>query len=84
MTTISRRDTLRAGFGAGALAVLSATPVRAQSATRVSFVLTNDISKMAEEKGIGGFLTIEVVVVTNQPHQLFGLNCPQSRRQEQG
>jgi len=62
MTTISRRDTLRAGFGAGALAVLSATPVRAQSATRVSFVLTNDIYKMAEEKGIGGLARLAAVV----------------------
>ena len=72
MTMISRRDTLRAGVGA--LAVLSTAPVSAQAGTRVSFVLTNDIYKMAEEKGIGGLARLAAVVKAERarsPHVLF-------------
>jgi len=72
MTMINRRDTLRAGVGA--LAVLSAAPVSAQAATRVSFVLTNDIYKMAEEKGVGGLARLAAVVKAERarsPHVVF-------------
>jgi 2',3'-cyclic-nucleotide 2'-phosphodiesterase (5'-nucleotidase family) len=61
---ISRRDTLRLGLGAGAaLTVLANEHALAQQGPQtVTFLLTNDIYEMNEEKGRGGFPKLAAVV----------------------
>ena len=65
MSRISRRDTLTAGLGAG-LAALGADGAAAQAippgAARVTLLLVNDIYKMSEQKGRGGFARLNAIV----------------------
>jgi 2',3'-cyclic-nucleotide 2'-phosphodiesterase (5'-nucleotidase family) len=64
MSHISRRDTLTAGIGAG-LAALGGTAVQAQVAAGtpiVTLLLVNDIYKMGEEGGRGGFARLNAIV----------------------
>lgn len=55
MTQINRRESLKLGLGALASAAIL-SPAAAQSPTRVtfSFIHTNDVYRMSEEKGRGG------------------------------
>lgn len=63
MAKISRRDTLIAGLGAGAVATLPAGEAEAQSVTPTfTLLLVNDIYKMGEENGRGGFARLNAVV----------------------
>jgi 5'-nucleotidase / UDP-sugar diphosphatase len=65
MSPISRRDTLTVGFGAGAaLAGMTASrPATAQGgAPTVTLLLVNDIYKMSDEKGRGGFARLNAIV----------------------
>jgi 5'-nucleotidase/UDP-sugar diphosphatase len=62
MTEINRRDALKMAAGAAALGVVASAPAWAQTAPRVTFVLTNDIYKMSEEKGRGGLPRLAAVV----------------------
>ncbi len=65
MSRISRRDTLTAGLGAG-LAALGTTGAHAQPVTSgtamVTLLLVNDIYKMGEESGRGGFARLNAIV----------------------
>ncbi|MCP8939739.1 bifunctional metallophosphatase/5'-nucleotidase [Alsobacter sp. SYSU M60028] len=62
MGTFSRRDTLRLGLAGASLAVLASTGASAQGAVKVTFVLTNDIYLMNEEKGRGGIPRLAAIV----------------------
>ncbi|QCI66611.1 bifunctional metallophosphatase/5'-nucleotidase [Phreatobacter stygius] len=65
MTLISRRDTLTVGLGAGAaMTGLAGTgPAQAQSrAPDVTLLLVNDIYKMGDEQGRGGFARLNAIV----------------------
>lgn len=63
MASLTRRDSLKLGLGAGAsLAVLGATGALAQGAVKVTFLLTNDIYEMNEEKGRGGIPRLAAIV----------------------
>ncbi|GGH30466.1 multifunctional 2',3'-cyclic-nucleotide 2'-phosphodiesterase/5'-nucleotidase/3'-nucleotidase [Alsobacter metallidurans] len=74
MRPITRRDTLRIGLGAGAVAILSRTAAHAQGAVKASFVLTNDIYEMSEKKGRGGMARLAAVVKAEReknPNTIF-------------
>lgn len=61
MTGLTRRDTVKLGILAGA-ATLADPAAAADDGLVVSFVLTNDIYRMAEEKGRGGLARLAAVV----------------------
>ncbi|WP_439573599.1 bifunctional metallophosphatase/5'-nucleotidase [Phreatobacter sp.] len=63
MTGISRRDTLAAGLGSLAVG-LAATPAGAQAPAddTITLLLVNDIYKMGEEAGRGGFARLNAIV----------------------
>jgi 5'-nucleotidase/UDP-sugar diphosphatase len=61
MTGLTRRDTVRLGLLAGAAAVTEPAAA-AEDGLVVSFVLTNDIYRMADEKGRGGLARLAAVV----------------------
>ncbi|QCK86680.1 bifunctional metallophosphatase/5'-nucleotidase [Phreatobacter aquaticus] len=63
-TVITRRQTLNLGLGAGAAVTsLAAGPVIAQAGAKVvTLLLVNDIYKMGEEKGRGGFARLNAIV----------------------
>jgi len=65
MSRISRRDTLTAGLGAG-LAALGTGATQAQTpragTAMVTLLLVNDIYKMGEENGRGGFARLNAIV----------------------
>ncbi|PSC07074.1 bifunctional metallophosphatase/5'-nucleotidase [Alsobacter soli] len=70
MRPITRRDTLRMGLGAGAVALAA----WAQGPVKVSFVLTNDVYIIDEEKGRGGMARLAAVVKAERarnPNTLF-------------
>lgn len=64
MSRISRRDTLTAGLGAGIAALGgSAAPAQASAGpAMVTLLLVNDIYKMGEENGRGGFARLNAIV----------------------
>lgn len=63
MTTLSRRDALKLGLSAGAtIAVLSRGAALAQGAVTVTFLLTNDLYQISEEKGRGGMARLAAIV----------------------
>ena len=63
MTTINRRDTLRLGLKAGiSAAVLSRGAAWAADAVKVTFLLTNDLYDISEEKGRGGMARLAAIV----------------------
>jgi 2',3'-cyclic-nucleotide 2'-phosphodiesterase (5'-nucleotidase family) len=61
MSSLNRRQALIGGSSAG-LAALAARAALAQGTTRITFVLTNDIYKISEEKGRGGLARLAAVV----------------------
>ncbi len=65
MSPISRRDTLTAGLGAG-LAVVAGGEAHAQApaprGTMITLLLVNDIYKMGDENGRGGFARLNAIV----------------------
>ncbi|MBL8568647.1 MAG: bifunctional metallophosphatase/5'-nucleotidase [Phreatobacter sp.] len=65
MTSISRRETLTAGLGAG-LATLAGGSAQAQPAMPgnglLTLLLVNDIYKMGDENGRGGFARLNAIV----------------------
>jgi len=65
MSPISRRDTLTAGLGAS-LAVVAGSEAQAQApaprGTMISLLLVNDIYKMGDENGRGGFARLNAIV----------------------
>jgi 5'-nucleotidase/UDP-sugar diphosphatase len=72
--TLTRRDTLRLGLAGATAAVLSAGAARAQSAVKVTFLLTNDLYEIAEEKGRGGMARLAAIVKgekAKSPNVLF-------------
>ena len=77
MRPITRRDTFRLAGGAGALAILAQGAALAQTAAgpvKVTFVLTNDVYVMSEEKGRGGMARLAAVVKAEReknPNTLF-------------
>lgn len=62
MSRLSRRDTLRLGLGATLTALAAPGAAFAQGAVKVTFLLTNDIYEMNEEKGRGGFPKLAAIV----------------------
>jgi 5'-nucleotidase / UDP-sugar diphosphatase len=63
MTSHSRRDTLKLALTAGAtMAVLSPRAVLAEGAVTVTFLLTNDLYEISEEKGRGGMARLAAIV----------------------
>jgi 2',3'-cyclic-nucleotide 2'-phosphodiesterase (5'-nucleotidase family) len=72
MSHFSRRDALKIAAGAAALAI--SAPAWAQTAPKITFVVTNDIYKMSEEKGRGGMARLAAVVRAERarnPNTLF-------------
>lgn len=71
MSRISRRDTLTAGLGAGlaALGTGTASGQTPQSSTAmVTLLLVNDIYKMGDENGRGGFARLNAIVKAERAH----------------
>jgi 2',3'-cyclic-nucleotide 2'-phosphodiesterase (5'-nucleotidase family) len=63
MTGLTRRDAVKLGLAAGAAAALpSAGSAAADGEVTVTFLLTNDVYTMAEEKGRGGLARLAAVV----------------------
>ena len=64
MTNISRRDTMKIAGLAGAAAAAGGTAAEAQIGPKpaLTLVLVNDIYKMSEQKGRGGFARLNAIV----------------------
>lgn len=75
MATITRRDSLKLGLGAiAASALLSPAAAQAPGRVNVSFVHTNDLYRMGEEKGRGGMARLAAVARAEKaknPNVLF-------------
>ena len=74
MTRISRRQTLGLGFGAGFSLTMLGAGEEAQAApanTTFSLLLVNDIYKMSDDKGRGGFAKLAAVVKQAHARQLL-------------
>jgi 2',3'-cyclic-nucleotide 2'-phosphodiesterase (5'-nucleotidase family) len=78
MTKISRRQTLGLGFGAGFSLTMLGAGEEAQAApanTTFSLLLVNDIYKMSDDKGRGGFAKLAAVVKQERARGIPMLFC---------
>jgi 2',3'-cyclic-nucleotide 2'-phosphodiesterase (5'-nucleotidase family) len=78
MTKISRRQTLGLGFGAGFSLTMLGAGEEAQAApanTTFSLLLVNDIYKMSDDKGRGGFAKLAAVVKQERARNVPMLFC---------
>lgn len=62
MTRLDRRQALLGGSAAGVATLMARAAIAQATTTRITFVLTNDIYKISEEKGRGGLARLAAVV----------------------
>ena len=78
MSKLSRRQTLGLGFGAGFSMTMLGAGEEAQAApanTTFSLLLVNDIYKMSDDKGRGGFAKLAAVVKQERARGVPMLFC---------